>query len=244
MFRQVRSTEKKPSSRNLLATFDRMPPMSTVENAGLQFRLEGEPQHAAAVAEVAARVAVGPGRLQQQLLQADAAAEPLAGRLEGLLGEVLLDRLRAWPSACRRPPARCRSPSRRACGGPGPSAGRPGGLPVRCGSCPSPPGSPGSRPRRTGRRKAAGSRRSACSRPRPRHGCRPPWARGDRSRPAARPRSLPPEWSGPAWPRCRQSRNWLWRCRPLSSSPEKVFVQMPRPPQGHSSGHRPQDPQN
>jgi len=32
MFRQVRSTLKNPSSRNLLATLERMPPMSTVEN--------------------------------------------------------------------------------------------------------------------------------------------------------------------------------------------------------------------
>jgi len=31
MFRQVLSTLKNPSNRNLLATFERMPPMSTVE---------------------------------------------------------------------------------------------------------------------------------------------------------------------------------------------------------------------
>ena len=32
MFRQVRSTEKNPSRRNLLATLERIPPISTVEN--------------------------------------------------------------------------------------------------------------------------------------------------------------------------------------------------------------------
>jgi hypothetical protein len=32
MLRQVRSTLKNPSRRNLLATFERIPPMSMVEN--------------------------------------------------------------------------------------------------------------------------------------------------------------------------------------------------------------------
>ncbi|OQB77230.1 MAG: hypothetical protein BWX88_05285 [Planctomycetes bacterium ADurb.Bin126] len=52
---------------------------------GLDAVGEGEPQDRAAVAEVAALVAVGPGRLQQEFLEPDAAAEPVAGQLGRLL---------------------------------------------------------------------------------------------------------------------------------------------------------------
>ena len=73
-----------------MATLLRMPPMSTVEKPASNSGWKANRSTLRRLAEVAARVAVGPGRLQEQLLQGDSAAEPLLGRLQGRLVEEVL----------------------------------------------------------------------------------------------------------------------------------------------------------
>ena len=58
---------------------------------GLEVLAEGEAQHTAAVAEVAAGKAVGPRGVEQKLLQPDAAAEALRCHFERLFVEKFLD---------------------------------------------------------------------------------------------------------------------------------------------------------
>ena len=58
--------------------------------ASLHRRVKREAQHLTAIPEVAAGVAVGPGRFQEQLLQTDAPAELLRCRLQRLLVVLLV----------------------------------------------------------------------------------------------------------------------------------------------------------
>ena len=172
IFRQVRSTAKKPSNKNLLATFERIPPMSTVENP-VELELEREPHDRSAFAEAAARKTIGPGGLQEQLLQSDAAAEASLGRFERLVVEEVFDAFefggqeagRLEHGAVDRLVVDCTAGA----------VGRLSAAPrVRSASRPSPRESRGPRSGGVPPRRGDARRRSAPTRPRPPGGFCPP----------------------------------------------------------------------